>query len=80
MDKKILLGLSVLVIIGILGVAQFGNADLVTGMIGYKSAGMHKSSFVLCFVVVKLVALAVVTFIVSAIFWWTHKLIIKPKK
>ena len=79
MDKKIVLGLAVLVILGTIGIAQFGSPDLVTGMVGAKMAGGHCSSFILFWIVVKLVSLAVVTFIVSAIFWWTKKLILGKK-
>jgi len=80
MDKKIVLGLAVLVILGTIGIAQFGSPDLVTGMVGAKMAGGgHGCSFMLFWIVVKLISLAVVTFIVSAIFWYTKKLILGKK-
>jgi|TARA_Y100000310_G_scaffold345395_1_gene464427 uncharacterized membrane protein len=81
MDNKILIGLAVLVVLGVVGITQLGNADLVTGMVGAKMAGGgYGGGFMLCWVVVKLVSLAVVTFMVSAIFWWTKKLVLGNKK
>jgi len=81
MDKKqIIIGLAVLVVLGVVGITQFGSPDLVTGMVGAKMAGSHGSSFMMCWVVVKLVSLSIVTFIVSAIFWYTKKLIFGSKK
>ena len=80
MDKKqIIIGLAVLVVLGVVGITQFGSPDLVTGMVGAKMASGHGSGFMLCWVVVKLVSLAIVTFIVSAIFWYTKKLILGKK-
>ena len=66
-------------ILGILGIAQTGNPDLITGMLGYKMAGTYKSGFILCFALMKLVAIAVVSFIFSFIFWKTHKWVMKKK-
>ena len=78
--KKILLGVCALVIIGVLVVAQTGNSDLVTGMIGCKMSKTTGSGIMLCFVVIKLVAIAVVSLIFSVIFCYTYKVIVKPKK
>jgi hypothetical protein len=80
MDKKIVLGLSALVVLGILGIAQYGSPELVTGMVGAKMAGGgHGCGFILGWIIIKLICLAVVTFMVSAIFWWTKKLILGKK-
>ena len=79
MNKNTFIITGVILILGVLGIAQTGNSDLITGMIGSKMAGSYKSSFILCFVLLKLVAIAVVSFIFSLVFWYTHKLIMKKK-
>ncbi len=79
MNKNTILVSGVLVAIGVLGIAQSGNPELITGMMGYKMAGSHKSSFILGLVALKLLALAVVSFIFSAVFWYTHKWVMKKK-
>lgn len=79
MNKNTGIIAGVLVILGILGIAQTGNPDLITGMLGSKMAGSYKSSFILCFVLMKLVAIAVISFVFSFVFWKTHKWIMKKK-
>lgn len=78
MNKNTGIIAGVIVILGILGIAQTGNPDLITGMMGYKTANF-KSSFILCFVLMKLVAIAVISFVFSYVFWKTHKWIMKKK-
>jgi len=76
-NKIIILGVAM--VLGILAIAQTGNSDLITGMIGYKMVKSYNPSFVLCFAALKLVAPALVSFIFSAIFWFTHKWVMKKK-
>jgi|ETN01SMinimDraft_4_1059930.scaffolds.fasta_scaffold275700_1 hypothetical protein len=79
MDKKLVLGLSALVVLGILGVAQYGSPELVTGMVGAKMAGTGGCGFILGWIIIKLISLAVVTFMVSVIFWYAKKLVLGKK-
>ncbi len=80
MNKNTIIISGVIVILGILAVAQTGNSDLITGMMGYKMTKDYSSSAVLGFVALKLVAIALVSFIFSVIFWSTHKWIMAKKK
>jgi uncharacterized membrane protein len=77
MNKNIFIIAGVIVVLGVLAIAQTGNSDLVTGMLGYKVAG--GSGFILCFAVLKLLVIALVSFIFSVIFWSTHKWIMKKR-
>ena len=79
MNKNTFIVSGIIVILGILAVAQTGNPDLITGMLGYKMSGSYKSSFILCFVVMKLIAIALISFIFSLVFWYTHKWVMKKK-
>lgn len=78
MNKNRAIVLGVIAVLVVLGIAQTGNSDLITGMIGYKMAKSNPS-FVLCFAVLKLLVIALVSFIFSIIFWTTHKWVMKKK-
>lgn len=79
MNKNTFIVSVIILVLGILGIAQTGNPDLITGMIGSKMSGNYHSGFILCFVLMKLVVIAVVSFIFSFIFWKTHKWVMKKK-
>ncbi len=79
MNKNIILILSIVAVLGVLAIAQTGNSDLITGMTGYKMAGSYNPNFVFCFTILKLVAVALLSFIFSLIFWYTHKWVMKKK-
>lgn len=80
MNKKIVLVSSILVILAIFSIAQSGNQDLITGMFGYKMTASYSSNFIFCFVILKLIAVAAVSFIFSLIFWYTHKWVMRSKR
>ena len=78
MEKNAVIVSSVVIaVIGVLAVSQSGNPDLITGMVGYKLSKGHHASSILGFIVIKLVAISVVTFLVSLIFWKTQKWVMK---
>ena len=77
--KKIALVSTVIAVLGILAIAQSGNSDLITGMVGYKMAGHSNPSFVVGFIVLKLAAVALVSLIFSVIFWKSYKMVVKKK-
>ena len=79
MNKNTFIVAGIILILGVLGIAQTGNADLITGMIGSKMSGSYKSSFILCIVLMKLVVIAVISFIFSFVFWKTNKWVMKKK-
>lgn len=68
MNKNNILISGVVVAIGILAIAQTGNTKLITGMMGYKMAKGYHPSFILGLAVLKLLAIAVVSFIFSTVF------------
>ncbi len=79
MNKNILLVSGVIAVLVVLGIAQTGNPDLITGMIGYKMVKSYHPSFILGFAALKLIVIALVSFIFSIIFWTTHKWVMKKK-
>jgi hypothetical protein len=79
MNKNNILISGVVVAIGILAIAQTGNAELITGMMGYKMAKSYHPGFILGLAVLKLLAIALVSFIFSTVFWYTHKGVMKKK-
>ncbi len=79
MNKNTILVLGIVIALGVLSIAQSGNPDLITGMIGYKMTKSYHPGFMLGFVILKLLAIALVSFIFSAVFWFTHKWVMKKK-
>ncbi len=80
MNKNIIIVSSVIIVVlGVLAIAQTGNPDLITGMVGYKMAKSYYPGDILGFVVLKLIAFALVSFIFSVIFWHTRKWVMKKK-
>ncbi len=81
MNKNIIIVSSVfIVVLGVLAIAQIGNSDLITGMIGYKMTKSYNSGTILGFVGLKLIAIALVSFIFSVIFWYTNKWVMAKNK
>ena len=80
MNKNIIIVSSVIIVVlGVLAIAQTGNPDLITGMVGYKIEKSYDPGTILGFVVLKLIAVALVSFIFSVIFWHTRKWVMKKK-
>lgn len=79
MNKNTLIISGVVVALGVLAVAQTGNPDLITGMLGHSMTKSSSSGFILGFAALKLIVIALVSFIFSVIFWTTHKWVMKKK-
>ena len=78
MNKNaLIISVVVIAIVGAVAVSQSGNPDLITGMVGYKMSKGHHTASLLGFIIIKLVAISIVTFLVSLIFWKTHKWVMK---
>ncbi|MAG50398.1 hypothetical protein CL621_02020 [archaeon] len=69
----------IVIVIGILAVAQTGNPDMINGMMGYKVTKGYNAGGILGLVILKVITISVLTFIVSLIFWKTHKWVMKKK-
>lgn len=80
MDKRIIIVSGVIVVLAVLAIIQTGNSDLITGMVGYKITKSHDPAAILGCIVLKLVAIALVSFIFSIVFWETHKWVMQKKK
>jgi len=80
LDKRVYIAALALIIIGTVAVAQSGNPTMITGMMGYKKGPSHSGGLMVAFVILKLIALAIASFVFSAVFWLTHKWIMCPKK